>query len=85
VVAPDLPADESANLQTYADTVIEAIGDQTGVVRVAQSIGAFTAPLVSDLIQTVVVAAVIPAPREPPDDWWANTGTRRSPTSHRTT
>jgi hypothetical protein len=26
VVAPDLPADESANLQTYADTVIEAIG-----------------------------------------------------------
>jgi hypothetical protein len=53
VVAPDLPADESANLQTYADTVIEAIGDRTRVVVVAQSFGAFTAPLVSDRIQTV--------------------------------
>lgn len=77
VVAPDLPADESANLQTYADTVIEAIGDRTGVVVVAQSFGAFTAPLVSDRIQTellVLVAAMIPAPGEPPDDWWANTG-----------
>ena len=47
VVAPDLPADDSANLQTYADTVIQAIGDRTGVVVVSQSFGAFTAPLVS--------------------------------------
>jgi hypothetical protein len=46
-------------------------------VVVAQSFGAFTAPLVSDRIQTVLlvlVAAMIPAPGEPPDDWWANTG-----------
>jgi pimeloyl-ACP methyl ester carboxylesterase len=78
VVAPDLPADdESADLHTYADVVVQTIGDRAAVVVVAQSFGAFTAPLVCDRTPAellVLVAGMIPAPGEPPDDWWANTG-----------
>jgi pimeloyl-ACP methyl ester carboxylesterase len=49
VVAPNLPCeDDSAGLTEYADAVIEAIGDRTDLVVVAQSLGAFTAPLVCD-------------------------------------
>jgi len=77
VVAPDLPADdESATLNDYADTVIEAIGEREDVVVVGQSYGAFTAPLVADRIPTdvlVLVAGMIPSPGESPDEWWANT------------
>jgi len=47
VASPDLPRDEdSAGLPEYADAMIEAIGDRTDLVVVAQSVGAFTAPLV---------------------------------------
>jgi pimeloyl-ACP methyl ester carboxylesterase len=46
VVAPDLPCDDdSAGLSEYADTVLDAIGDRRELVVVAQSFGAFTAPL----------------------------------------
>src|SRR5919201_5137310 len=46
-IAMDLPCeDESAGLAEYTDAVVSAIGDRTGVVLVAQSLGAFTAPLV---------------------------------------
>jgi pimeloyl-ACP methyl ester carboxylesterase len=81
VVAPDLPADDdSAGLWAYADTVVAAIGDRTGLVVVAQSFGAFTAPLVCDRVQAdllVLVAGMIPSPGEAPDDWWADTGYAR--------
>jgi pimeloyl-ACP methyl ester carboxylesterase len=77
-VAPDLPADnESAGLNEYADTVVEAVDDPKDLVVVAQSFGAFTAPLVADRLPTevlVLVAGMVPSPGEPPDDWWANTG-----------
>jgi hypothetical protein len=46
------------------------------VVVVAQSIGAFTAPLVCDRLPAdllVPLAGMIPLPGEPPGDWWANT------------
>jgi pimeloyl-ACP methyl ester carboxylesterase len=82
VVAPDLPCeDDSAGLPEYADTVVEAIGDRTGLVVVAQSFGGFTAPLVCqrtpvDLL--VLVAGMVPAPGEPPGDWWANAGYERA-------
>jgi pimeloyl-ACP methyl ester carboxylesterase len=47
VVAVDLPIeDESAGLNEYADTVVEAIGDRTNLVVVAHSLGGFTGPLV---------------------------------------
>jgi pimeloyl-ACP methyl ester carboxylesterase len=66
VVAPDLPSDDdSAGLSTYADTVLDAIGDRTGLVVVAQSFGGFTAPLVCDRFATellVLVAGMIPSP-----------------------
>ena len=81
IVAPDLPADDdSASLWTYADTVVDAIGDRTGLVVVAQSFGAFTAPLVCDRVEAdllVLVAGMIPSPGEAPDNWWANTGYAR--------
>jgi pimeloyl-ACP methyl ester carboxylesterase len=78
VVAPDLPSDDdSAGLDEYADTVVEAIGDRTDLVVVAQSLGGFTAPLVCQRVSArlmVLVAAMVPRPGEPPGDWWANTG-----------
>lgn len=81
-VAPDLPADDdAATLSDYADAVIEAIdeaaGDADDLVVVAQSFGAFTAPLVAARRSTsglVLVAAMVPSPGEPPSDWWTNTG-----------
>ena len=77
-VAPDLPADDdTAELNDYADAVVEAVGDRMQLVVVAQSFGAFTAPLVAERLPVdalVLVAGMIPFPGEPPGDWWANTG-----------
>jgi Alpha/beta hydrolase family len=77
VVAPDLPSeDESAGLWQYADAVVDAVGDRGEPVVVAQSFGAFTAPLVCERVPVellVLVAGMVPAPREAPRDWWANT------------
>jgi len=78
VVAVDLPCDDdSAGLSEYADTVVDAIGDRTDLVVVAQSLGGFTALLVCDRMPVsllVLVAAMVPLPGEAPGDWWANTG-----------
>jgi pimeloyl-ACP methyl ester carboxylesterase len=86
VVAPDLPSDdESAGLSAYADSVLDAIGDRTELVVVAQSFGSFTAPLVCDRARAellVLVAGMIPSPGEPPSDWWANTGYEREVSQH---
>ena len=77
VVAPDLPCDDdSAGLAEYADTVVEAIGDRSDLVVVAQSFGGFTAPLICERVPVrmlILVAPMIPAPREAPADYWANT------------
>ncbi|WP_119268877.1 alpha/beta hydrolase [Taklimakanibacter deserti] len=78
VVAPDLPCtDDAAGFSDYADTVIEAIGERSGLVVVGQSLGAYTAPLIcarkkADLL--VLVAGLVPAPGEAAADWWTNTG-----------
>jgi len=81
-VAPDLPCDDdSADLQQYADTVVDAIGDRTDLVVVGQSYGGFTAPLVADRLPVgllVLVAGMVPAPRETPAEWWDNTGYRQA-------
>jgi pimeloyl-ACP methyl ester carboxylesterase len=78
VVAPDLPADDdSKTLVDYADVVVEAVGSRRDLVVVGHSFGAFTAPLVADRLRAealVLLAGMIPAPGESPDDWWANTG-----------
>jgi len=76
-IAVDLPGDdELAGLPEYTRTVVNAIGDRTGVVLVAQSLGGFTAPLVATTVAVralVLVNAMIPSPGETPGAWWDNT------------
>jgi pimeloyl-ACP methyl ester carboxylesterase len=76
-VAPDLPIeDDTAGLNNYADVVIEAIGDKEDVVVVGQSFGGYIAPLVADRIAArmiVLVAGMVPRPRESADDMFRNT------------
>jgi pimeloyl-ACP methyl ester carboxylesterase len=78
VVAPDLPCDDdSAGFAEYADVVVDAVGDRTDLVVVAQSLGGFTAPLLCERLPVrlvILVAAMVPLPGESPGDWWANTG-----------
>ena len=77
-IAVDLPADdERAGLQEYADIVIQAIGQRQNIVLVAQSLAAFTAPLVcarTTVRSLVFVNAMIPLPGETAGAWWKNTG-----------
>ena len=77
VVTMDLPCDDdSAGLTEYADAVIDAIGDRRDLAVLAQSFGGFTAPLVCERVPVdliVLVAPMIPAPGEAPDDYWTNT------------
>jgi pimeloyl-ACP methyl ester carboxylesterase len=76
-VAPDLPCDDdAAGLPEYTDAVVEATADRTDLVVVAQSLGGFTAPLVCERVPAkllVLVAPMIPAPKEAPADYWTNT------------
>ncbi len=88
VVAPDLPADdETATLDDYAECVVDAVetvgarGETVGargdIAVVGHSFGAFTAPLVADRLSArvlVLLAGMVPAPGESPDEWWQNTG-----------
>ncbi|MFF4382979.1 alpha/beta hydrolase [Kitasatospora sp. NPDC001547] len=90
VVAPDLPCDDdAAGLAEYADTVVDAVaaaaagaggagGDRAGrPVVVAHSFGGFTGPLVCERLSAdllVMLQAQVPAPGEPPGQWWENTG-----------
>ena len=77
-VVVSLPAaDDSAGWTEYADSVVEAIGDRTGVILVAQSLGGFSAPLVSERVPVellVLLNAMIPLPGETGAEWWSNTG-----------
>jgi pimeloyl-ACP methyl ester carboxylesterase len=77
VVAMDLPCDDdTAGLAEYADAVVEAIGGRKGLVVVAQSFGGFTAPLVCERVPVdlmALVAPMVPAPGEAPNDYWTNT------------
>jgi pimeloyl-ACP methyl ester carboxylesterase len=76
-VAPDLPGDDdSLTLSDYAAAAVAAAHDVDDLVVVGQSFGAFTAPLVATrrpVTELVLVAGMIPAPGESPEDWWANT------------
>lgn len=78
MVAVNLPAaDDSAGLAEYADAVIDAIGDRTQLILVAQSLAGFTTPLVCERLPVDLLAllnAMVPAPGETPGDWWADTG-----------
>lgn len=77
-IAPDLPADDdSLTLEDYANAVVSAVGERKDVVVVGHSFGGFTAPLVADRLSAdalVLLAGMIPAPGEPPEQWWGDTG-----------
>ncbi len=82
-VAVELPADDdSADLFAYAELVRAAAADATApVVMVAQSMGAFTAPLAAGLVPTariVLVNPMVPRPGESPGQWWAATGQKQA-------
>ena len=78
VVAVDLPVDDDeSGLEEYVQVAMDAIGTATNLIVVAQSMGAYTAGLIahrSSVELVVLVAAMTPAPRESPGDWWKNTG-----------
>ncbi len=76
-VAPDLPAGDSLRLEDYAEAAAAGVQERKDLVVVGHSFGAFMAPLVAALLpvrELVLVAGMIPAPGESPEDWWANTG-----------
>ena len=82
-IAIDLPADDdSADLNRYADTVCNAVaGAAEPLVLVAQSMGAFTAPIVASRVPTasiVLVNPMVPRAGESPGQWWEVTGQREA-------
>jgi pimeloyl-ACP methyl ester carboxylesterase len=80
-VAVDLSACGRTGLPAYADAVVDASDGRTDVALVAQSMGAFTAPLVWQRVptrQVVLVNAMIPSPGETPGDWWDNVGSEQA-------
>ena len=78
-IAIELPADDdSADLTTYADTVVDAVsGMSDPLILVAQSMGAFIAPIVASRVPVasiVLVNPMVPVAGESPGQWWAATG-----------
>jgi pimeloyl-ACP methyl ester carboxylesterase len=76
-IAIGLPSqDDTAGRSAYADLVVDALGDRSEVIVVAESMGGFTAPIVCtrrpvDLL--VLLNAMIPLPGESFNAWWSNT------------
>ena len=68
--------DDTAGWSDYADAVVEAVRGRSEVILVAESMGAFVAPIVCtrrrvDLL--VLLNAMIPVPGETFNAWWSNT------------
>jgi pimeloyl-ACP methyl ester carboxylesterase len=83
VIAVDLPADDdAADLTTYADVVYDELtGAPDPVILVAQSMGAFVAPMVAQrrpAAEIVLVNPMVPTPGELPGEWWAATGQQQA-------
>ncbi|QIG43713.1 alpha/beta hydrolase [Nocardioides anomalus] len=75
-------ADESAGLAAYADTIVAAAGDATGITLVAQSMGGFSAPLAVerlDVRRLVLLNAMVPRPGETFNEWWGTVGVPEQP------
>jgi pimeloyl-ACP methyl ester carboxylesterase len=90
-VAVDLPAaDAKAGLPEYTDHVCAAVtgisaGAEGPLVLVAQSMGAFIAPLVATRVPTsliVLVNPMVPAPGESFGQWWEATGQKAAMVEH---
>lgn len=77
-VAPPLPLhDQQAGPSDHADAIATTVAGERELVVVAQSLGAFTGPLVSarvDAAALVLMAPMIPRPGETAGEWWGNTG-----------
>jgi pimeloyl-ACP methyl ester carboxylesterase len=80
-VAVRLPAGEDgAGLAEYASTISGAIDGRRDVVLVAQSMGAFSAPIAAaaaapgQVARIALVAPMIPAPGETAGEFWRATG-----------
>ena len=76
-IAPPLPLrDPSASPSDHAAAVASAIPQGADVVVVAQSLGAFTGPLVAAAVPVatlILLAPMIPRPGETAGEWWGNT------------
>ena len=75
--AVSLPNWPGATFSDHADAIVAAAGAPSDVTLVAQSMGAFSAPLTCDRLpvaQLVLLNAMIPAPGETAGEWWGNTG-----------
>jgi pimeloyl-ACP methyl ester carboxylesterase len=88
-VAPDLPIeDDNADLNDYAQVVVDAIGGRSDVVVVAQSFGGYVAPLVAERVRArliVLVAGMVPAPGESATEMFAATAWRPAALADRST
>lgn len=77
-VAVDLAEDDPRlGLKDYARQVLAAAAGHPETVLLAQSMGAFTAPVVAErtpLRALVLLNPMIPIPGETPGEWWAATG-----------
>lgn len=77
-VAVQLPAaDPAAGFVEYTDAAVAAIGDRTGLIVVAQSMGAYVGPMVCERVPVdllVLLNPMVPAPGETAGAWWENTG-----------
>jgi hypothetical protein len=76
-MAPPLPLhDPSAGPSDHAVAVASVVPRGVDVVVVAQSLGAFTGPLVAAAIpvaRLILLAPMIPRPGETAGEWWGNT------------
>jgi pimeloyl-ACP methyl ester carboxylesterase len=77
-LAPTLPLDDpDAAPSDHADAVVGVLPTDAELIVVAQSLGAFAAPLVAaraPVAQLLLVAPMIPRPGETAGEWWASTG-----------
>jgi hypothetical protein len=76
-IAVDLPNWPGATLADQAAAIVTAAEGNEHIVLVAQSMGAFSAPLACDRIDVdwlVLLNAMIPRPGETAGQWWDNTG-----------
>src|SRR5215212_7603595 len=76
-IAPPLPLeDQEAARSDHADAVAEGVPRDDELVVVAQSLGAFTGPLLATRVpvaQLILLAPMIPTPGETAGEWWENT------------
>jgi len=76
-VGVSLPNWPGATFADHADAIVAAAGTATEITLVAQSMGAFSAPLTCNRLpvaELVLLNAMIPAPGETAGEWWGNTG-----------